>query len=375
MVIGKRQTKPVHCEKTMQQAPASAADDEADDMSAALSWDALLAEFRALGGTAQNVTLRQGLRGRGIFPLNPEAPVRLHLPPNLLVRAEDTEIRDCRLVVKASAAVGVRERAFFDSYQQDFSWGAGVFDHLWQAQLAWSHIPQDVQRTLREIQPVSAARFSEPSEDLCHKAYIKTRAILYRNARVVMPMIELINHGGKFPGYDVTNGIQVGGVFAEEVLVNYGAADCWSTAVGHGFCDAQNSAYSLPGNFKFEDCRIEIARAFDQVERFNDLVLPIVRVEEGTVRFPFLTLGNATSPHLPRAVFLHVTKNTPIMRPDALFDLIQHYNRLLLLKFLRRSEGAATPLVATLRGAAYQQLETLSSNWGTPSLPANAASP
>jgi hypothetical protein len=63
------------------------------------------------------------------------------------------------------------------------------------------------------------------------------------------------------------------------------------------------------------------------------------------------------------------------MRPDALFDLIQHYNRLLLLKFLRRSEGAATPLVATLRGAAYQQLETLSSNWGTPSLPANAANP
>ena len=89
-------------------------------------WGALLAELRALGGTAENIILRDGPRGRGLFPLNPANPVRLHPPPNLLVNAEDTEIRDGRLVIKASASIGARERAFFDSYQQDFSWGAGV---------------------------------------------------------------------------------------------------------------------------------------------------------------------------------------------------------------------------------------------------------
>src|SRR5215472_16098366 len=105
-------------------------------------WDTMLAEFRALGGTAENVVLRQGPRGRGVFPLDPAEPVRLCVPPNLIVRAEDTEIWDGRLVVKASAAtVGARERAFFDNYQRDFSWGAGVLDDLWQAQLAWSQIP------------------------------------------------------------------------------------------------------------------------------------------------------------------------------------------------------------------------------------------
>jgi hypothetical protein len=72
-------------------------------------------------------------------------------------------------------------------------------------------------------------------------------------------------------------------------------------------------------------------------------------------------------------VFLHVAKNTPIKQPDELFDLIQHYNRLLLLKFLRSSEGIATPLVAVLRNAAYQQLETLSRHWGTGSLAAGPA--
>lgn len=197
-------------------------------MSAGLGWDAMLAEFRALGGTAENVVLRQGPRGRGVFPLDPADPIRLRLPPNLFVRAEDTEIRDGRLVVKASAAtVGARERAFFDNYQQNFSWGAGVLDDLWQAQLAWSQIPQEVQRTLREIQPVSPARFCEPSEDLCYKRYIKTRALMYCAARVVTPIIELLNHGSRVPGHDLTDGIAVGGVFEEEVLVNYSPDDCW----------------------------------------------------------------------------------------------------------------------------------------------------
>ncbi|MGE3781192.1 MAG: hypothetical protein AB7H71_00450, partial [Alphaproteobacteria bacterium] len=120
---------------------------------------------------------------------------------------------------------------------------------------------------------------------------------------------------------------------------------------------------------------IEIGREFDRAERSGGVLLPTVRVAGDTVRFPFLTLGNVKSPALPRAVFLHITRNTPIMYPDGLFDLIQHYNRLLLLKFLRRSEGPATPLLTVLRSAAYQQLETLSSYWGTAPPPANTENP
>ena len=164
------------------------------------------------------------------------------------------------------------------------------------------------------------------------------------------------------------NDISVDGVFEGEVLVNYGMDDCWGMVVGHGFCNARNFAHSLPGTFKFEDYRIEIARAVDRIEQFNGFALPIVRIENDTVYFQFVTLGDTKVPHMPRAIFLEITKNTPIQRPDGLFDLIQHYNRLLLLKFLRRSEGPATPLIAILRSAAYQQLETLSSRWGTTSL-------
>jgi hypothetical protein len=333
-----------------------------------LDWDALLTEFRGLGGTAENVTLRQGSRGRGVFAVDPAKPARLFVPPNLLVRCEDTEVRDGLLAVKPSSSLGARERAFFGRYQENFSWGAGVFDELWQTQLAWNQLPQNIRDALLATWPMKAEAFSEPSEDLCHKRYINTRMIKYRENPVFMPVVELVNHGRNAPGFDRTEGIAVGGVFADEVLATYGGDDCWGTAVNYGFCEARNYAYAVQGDLKFEGHHIKISRAPNQAERYNGVMLPIVRLEDGTVHFSFLTLGNEKLPHLPRAVFLHVTKNTPIKRPDKLFDLIQHYNRLLLLKFLRGSEGSAMPLVAMLRSAAFRQLETLSCHWGGGSL-------
>jgi hypothetical protein len=321
-------------------------------------WRALLAELRALGGTAENVTLRHGTRGRGLFPLNPADPVRLLLPPNLLVNAEDTEIRDHRLVVKTSAAIGEQERTFFDRYQEDFSWGAGVFDDLWQTQLAYSQLPEDVRGAL----PVNGSFFFEPSEDRCHKLYVKTRQIIYDNAHVLMPLVELVNHDSAFSGYETQNGLAIGGMFDREVLVNYGRNDCWGMATTYSFWDTQNAAYSLTGNFKFGDSHIEISRKTWLSKRVNGYPMPIVRVVESTIRFPFLMLGDVQNPHLPRSIFLHIVKDTPIKEPDVLFDLIHHYNRLLFLKFLQASDGNATPLVAMLRSAAYQQLSTLSSH-------------
>jgi hypothetical protein len=322
------------------------------------------AEFLALGGTVENIELRQGPRGRGIFPIDPTKPARLHVAPNLLVRSEDTEIREGQLVVKASVAVMRRERAFFENYQRDFSWGAGVFEDLWQAQLAWSQIPEKVQAALKEIAPGSSDRFLEPSPDICHKRYLRTRQITYRGKPVLMPLVELVNHGIGAKGYDQNGGIDVGGNFEGEVLVSYGADDCWGLAVTYGVCELLNYAYSVKATYKFENYRVEILRAFNRAGHFNGFVLPAVRVEDSVIRFPFLLLGNTRLPHLPRAVFLHVTRNTPLQRPDDMFDLIQHYNRMLFLKFLRASEGVETPPTIMLRSAAFQQLETMSSYWG-----------
>jgi hypothetical protein len=334
-------------------------------------WDELLSEFRALGGTADNVTLRQGSRGRGVFPVDGTKPVRLFVPPNLFVPSSDTEIRDGQLVVKASAAFGERERVFFDRYQRELSWGAGTFDDLWQMQLAWSRLPQELQHQLREIGGAAGDRFSTPSEEECRKRYLATRQLSYRGVSVLFPMAELVNHSDKVVGFEINEGVAVTGTFVDEVLVNYSHDDCWGKALAYGFCDAHINAFSLALDVNTEDFTVKISREIRKTEIFNGYPLPVVRTEGKSIQFSWLLLGAPRRPRVPRATFLHLAKKTPIKRPDELFDIIQHTNRIRFLGLLRISEGSAMPLVAMLHNAAWQQLETLSSYWGTRSLAVN----
>ena len=53
------------------------------------TWNELLEEFRALGGTAENIRLGRGEFGRGLFPIEPGKPVAIHIPNNLLVPVGD----------------------------------------------------------------------------------------------------------------------------------------------------------------------------------------------------------------------------------------------------------------------------------------------
>ena len=76
------------------------------------AWEELLDEFRALGGTADNVRLGYGEYGRGLFPVDPAKPVAVRIPDNLLVPAEDMIFTGGALRVGPKAKTGERERAW-----------------------------------------------------------------------------------------------------------------------------------------------------------------------------------------------------------------------------------------------------------------------
>lgn len=52
----------------------------------------LLQRFRALGGVADNVRLRQGPHGWGLFVIDPEQPVRVVTPAHLLITPQDLRL-------------------------------------------------------------------------------------------------------------------------------------------------------------------------------------------------------------------------------------------------------------------------------------------
>ena len=142
-------------------------------------------------------------------------------------------------------------------------------------------------------------------------------------------------------------------------------------ATTYDFFAPRRWAHSLELNLDFERRHIRIAREFQRVQRFNGVPVPIAAAEGDTIVISFLILGHILFPRIPRAVFLHVAQDLPIRRPNELYELIQHHNRMKLLSFLRISDGLTGPLISVLRNAAFQQLETLSTHFGTRSLAAN----
>lgn len=88
-------------------------------------WNELLSEFRALGGTAENVRLGTGRFGRGLFAAEPGRPLVLHAPENLLVATADIRFEHGALKIAPDAPVGPRERRFFEDYHAELSWGGG----------------------------------------------------------------------------------------------------------------------------------------------------------------------------------------------------------------------------------------------------------
>jgi hypothetical protein len=333
-----------------------------------MDWQELVAEFRSLGGNADNVALGEGPFGRGLFAIDPAKPVELRTPENLLVRSEDVEIRDGQLVAKASANLGERERAFFDRYQRRFSWGAGVFDHLWQAQQHWHELPVDIMATVRRMGPVDGYRFSAPSNEVCLRHYIKSRAVRFEDGSYIVPMIELANHSGEVEGYLCGSGVSIRGIFKREVLVRYNLWDSWQMTTLFGFADRPYQAHSLPLSINFEGNQITIGINLSDLEVKNGIIFPRLVLDDGAIRLSFLNLGIPAAPRLPQSVFYRLMSKTPIQKSDELFDRIQHGNRMQFITLLRKINNHKGEIISLLRESALNQLEALSACFGTRTL-------
>ena len=69
------------------------------------SWDEMIAEFRRLGGVAENFRYGTGPFGRGLFAIDPTQPVRLQVPKRLLIPTDMLVAKGDRLEIRPEAPV------------------------------------------------------------------------------------------------------------------------------------------------------------------------------------------------------------------------------------------------------------------------------
>jgi hypothetical protein len=320
----------------------------------------MVEEFRALGGTADNVCLKEGRFGRGLFPIDPSQPCKVNIPEALLVSVEHIEFHNNVLRIGPAAQIGAREKIFLENYEQNFSWGVGR-QHI-EDLLGMMHEAPVELRELLEQTFQAGAWLAGTAPEAVQQSFLASRRIEFKGRSVVMPVAELANHGA-VTGYDIEDSIGISGQFDDEVLVRYLNTDPWQIFTGWGFASAETLALSLPVNLP--TLGITIGDGGLRLSKSKKLFFPDVTLEDGRLRLSYMMLGNSNFPRMSRGIFCRIMADAGRQDGNEAFDFIQHINRRQFYKLLEVSEQAATPLRRLLQTVSRYQLEAMSHSIGT----------
>lgn len=327
----------------------------------------MLADFRCLGGVANNVEQRQGLFGNGLFPIDPAQPIEIAIPDRLLIDTDHLMLEGDELVVSPALTTPDDVRVFIARYQQHFSWGADGRSGVAAFESALKTLPEPLLTRMRQTHLLNfEARHKGPWPEVLRRRFLASRQIGYHTRKVSMPIIELINHAPVSPGYAINDGIQYKGQFADEITVNYSpTSDALQRFLNYGFASPELQAYSLPMHLKLPDGgTVHIGVNAGEVELKDKLPVPKVMIEGNRRRLAHLRLGMARTPRLPRTLLRLALPELPTAQVDELFDRIRHANQQTLCDLLELAEGADTPIAREFRRSMRFQLKALSHSFG-----------
>jgi hypothetical protein len=332
-------------------------------------WDALLDEFRALGGTVSNISLRNGPHGRGLFLTDPAEPPQLHVPESLLLHVEDILFEDGKLKISPTSKHTDRARDFLESYENLFSWGVSGHTDVEQNFELMQQFPEKVRELLVADFGFHRERFLPPSDEKLQKRYIDSRSITHHDKVVLMPILGLANHGDNGQ-YKSGDGLTLQGKFTDEILVRYAFVDSLEIFKSWGFAAEVAFAYSLPLQLPLKIRQLVITRRFSKIKRVGQMNIPDWTADADRIVLFCSMLGNRRFPRLPKGTFLHTMQAIGVPNPDQVFDEIQRYNSLKFLELLGLLEDDPSPAAALLRKVVRYQLIGMSHHRGARKLTA-----
>jgi hypothetical protein len=325
------------------------------------TWDQLLDAFRALGGVADNVVIRSGPYGRGLYPKKTGQPIKLFAPPNLLFKVDDMAFEDGRLTLKPDAEVSAAERDFFDNYHASFGWGGGGRADCESFLARLAAVPANLREAVNGELMIDG--FFEGEKDAAVRAearFLGTRKIKRGEHMVLMPVLELINHTPTGPLMELKEGARLEGVFDGEIRFRYAVTDALGVFTSWGFASDEVTAYSLPLTFRFKTGTVVVNRQTGKAVKGGQFRAPTVTQDNGATVLSHVLLGHRSYPRLAKTQFYAVMRQVGGHDPETVFDTISHHNRLRYLRVLDLLEDRPGDLVNELRRMARFQLNAMS---------------
>ncbi len=326
------------------------------------AWEEMLAEFRALGGTADNICLRNGRYGRGVFPVDPAKPIAIHIPESLLIDTSDALFENGKFRVGPNSKAGFRETVLLEHYENFFSWGGGGRAETEGIFADAQELPRDLRHVLKSDFHFGDW-FDDPTDALVQSQFVETRCISYKGRTVIMPLLELINHDPQSAvGHhsDTQNGLAINGIFPGEVLVRYSDTDAFGAFVSWGFASEQPQAFSISLRGDPGKNPIQVGRDITSLSQKTQFWIPKVTLDNNQTKLQFLMIGNHKYPRLCKGIFYKLMREAAVPDFEEAFDKIRHANMSFATNLLSEIETVQGPMAQTLRRVARYQLQAMS---------------
>ena len=327
-------------------------------MTANKEWDGLVEEFRALGGVLENVRLGRGAIGRGLFPIDPSEPAKILVPENLLFPVEELEFVDGRLRVKKKGDAPSREDKFFEEYQEAFSWGANGRSDCEAFLESMAELPEPVREVLTNDWGLGYM-FGGIDAKAAQNRFLRTRRINRNGRSVLMPLLELVNHGVMGSPFKFAGGISIAGTYDREVLARYNHLDPLGVFLAWGFPSPEPVTYSLSMKLPLPGRTLIIGREVVKNKVHGRLRIPEVTVEDDKVNFSHLMLGHKRFPKLSRGVFRYLMKEQGIEGADEVLDRIRQISGTKFLNLLSVLDDYESRTITALRQMCRYQITSL----------------
>lgn len=324
----------------------------------------ILEKFRVLGGVAENIELRHGSYGRGIFPINPNQPIKIIVPTHLLVSPNWLKLdSDNHIRLKPKLGLDPAFIDFYENYQQFFGWSNVGISELSEYHNELIKLPKKIKQFLFLFGWLDTDFDKKNTKDYLYE-YLTSRQIRIGNESKLMPIIELINHSHDGKQYLSDEGIKFEGTFKGEALACYhGSFDALHFFRIYHFNSESTTVLSCDVKIQVPNVGLINISRFDAMVDIKDgVITPRMVKKKSEIHIDFLELVNKKNKLSPRKIFIDGMQrfDVSLLVANQIFDGLIEHNRKAYTAFITECNLSTNKVAKELESIALNQLKLLS---------------
>ena len=323
----------------------------------------ILDAFRSLGGIAENIQLLNNSYGRGLTPIKGNLPIEIYAPSHLLPNYESVALdKSGQIRLDTNLNLDSRFVSFYENYQKYFGWGDGGL----AAEQSYQNELDKLPRGIKDILLVlgwNEGDFGKKSYEELLSSYLISRKIRVGQDSKLMPIIELANHSNHGANFVIDQGIKIGGIFKDEVLVSYQSGlDPFHFLKNYRFSSPATVVLSCDVEIKVSEAlSIKISRFDGFSEIKKNKKIPKVEQQDGLIKISYLEIGNKTKSAEPKHSFSELLQPYTL-RPEvinAVFEGLISHNHKIFTELVKQCKQSPTRLSNQILEIAQDALQAL----------------